>query len=450
MMKYNYQSNYNWHPLYKYVMTIKKVYMELNPDGDNYDFKDWIETIIDNMNSNAISVDENVMEALEVFIPLDITSYNGLVLFKYKGYIELADMGYGDDFFELKNGLYRECRSITFDLKHDKVALASLPKFKNYGEDEHSWSPEIIWDKYKTASTVYITNKMDGSYQQYRYDIDEEKIIGSGSSALDIKQSWRLTEGFDLLTDGYKRLLKDNPNYTFIFEYISPKNPIVVKYGYEDEGLYLLAARNIEDGEELDFTALKGMASWYGVKITDVYEETLDSILSQVSNFTSDEKEGWVLDIINRIGHHFRTKIKTDDYVLMHKALSNLVSPNAVIQAIYENKFDDFYGKVPNAYKTVINEYKETILTFIKKANELVDIWYNKGLTECSGFLSDRKATMIWIDTNVPKFLRSRVKGKALGVEKNLLNKKGHCVKYSEIVSALEKLKQIESTMVKE
>ena len=39
---------------------------------------------------------------------------------------------------------------------------------------------------------------------------------------------------------------------------------------------------------------------------------------------------------------------------------------------------------------------------------------------------------------------------KALGVETNLLNNKGHCVKYSEIVSALEKLKQIESTMVKE
>lgn len=440
-MKYNYQANFNWHPLYNYVMIVKREYMKGNADSENYNFNDWLDYI------NFIYSDENceikdkiIKSVLEVFKALDVTCYSHYALFKYKGYIELGDLGYGFNFFEIYNGLYRECRSIVFDLKNDTIELASLSKFKNYNEDEDSWKADNIWKKYDNASgNFYITNKMDGSYQQYRYDVREDEIIGSGSSALDRNESWRLSEGYSLLTDGHKRMFKDFPDWTFIFEYISPKNPIVVKYTKEQEGLYLLAARNVNDGSEMTFSELKGKASWYSIKITENYADSLSEVLSQTGKYTSDEKEGWVLDIIGVDGVHFRTKIKTESYLLMHRILAGKVSPNAVIQAIHDNILDDFLSTVPEAYRSIINEYKENIYLYIRLMKQTVNFYYQK--MEERG-LESKKEKMIWIQNNIPKDFQGAVRNKVLGYDNDYLKHINDTVKYQFVINKLKKLKE--------
>lgn len=440
-MKYNYQANFNWHPLYNYVMIVKKEYMKGNADSEEYNFNDWLDYI------NFIYSDENceiknkiIKSVLEVFKALDVTCYSHYALFKYKGYIELGDLGYGSNFFEIYNGLYRECRSIVFDLKNDTIELASLSKFKNYNEDEDSWKADNIWKKYDNASgNFYITNKMDGSYQQYRYDVREDEIIGSGSSALDRNESWRLSEGYSLLTDGHKRMFKDFPDWTFIFEYISPKNPIVVKYTKEQEGLYLLAARNVNDGSEMTFSELKGKASWYSIKITENYADSLSEVLSQTGKYTSDEKEGWVLDIIGVDGVHFRTKIKTESYLLMHRILAGKVSPNAVVQAIHDNILDDFLSTVPEAYRSIIDEYKENVYLYIRLMKQTVNFYYQK--IEKNG-LESKKEKMIWIQNNVPKDFQGAVRNKVLGYENDYLKHINDTVKYQFVINKLNKLKE--------
>lgn len=437
-MEYNYQDKYNWHPLYKYIMVIKEEFVK-NNDGEDYNFNHWL-NYIGNSSSNKIQ------EAIKIFEPLDITCYNHYALFKYKNYIELADLGYGSDFFEIYNTLYRECRSIVFNLKNDSIELASLSKFKNYNEDEDDWKAENIWNKYNIASQIFITNKMDGSYQQYRYDSKEDKIIGSGSSGLDREESWRLSDGYSLLTDGHKKMFKDFPDWTFIFEYISPKNPIVVKYTKEQEGLYLLAARNVNNGSEMTFAELKEKASWYSIKITENYADSLSDILAQTEKYTSDEKEGWVLDILDVEKRHFRVKIKTDNYVRMHKVLSQNISPNAVIEAIHNNQYDDFIGKVPAAYREIIEHYKNTVIEYLKKYHFAVNYYFNKGKAENENFLTNKKDAMLWIEKEVPKFLRARVINVYLGKENDFLARKGFCYHYSDI----EKLvKQLDFTVEK-
>lgn len=440
-MKYNYQANFNWHPLYNYVMIVKREYMKGNADSEEYNFNDWLDYI------NFIYSDEDgeiknkiIKSLLDVFKALDVTCYSHYALFKYKGYIELGDLGYGSNFFEIYNGLYRECRSIVFDLKNDSIELASLSKFKNYNEDEDSWKADNIWKKYDNASgNFYITNKMDGSYQQYRYDVREDEIIGSGSSALDRNESWRLSEGYSLLTDGHKRMFKDFPDWTFIFEYISPKNPIVVKYTKEQEGLYLLAARNVYDGSEMTFTELKGKASWYSIKITENYADSLSDILTQTEKYTSDEKEGWVLDIIGIDGVHFRTKIKTESYLLMHRILAGKVSPNAVVQAIHDNILDDFLSTVPEAYRSIIDEYKENVYLYIRLMKQTVNFYYQK--IEKNG-LESKKEKMIWIQNNVPKDFQGAVRNKVLGYENDYLKHINDTVKYQFVINKLNKLKE--------
>ena len=109
--------SFYWHPLFKYVMNVKTDYYILLKDELNdekityseyealmtdYDFKKWIEYLNNNANKNDIGY-------LKVFEPLLINQYGSLVLFKYRNYIDLSSMGYGEsDFFSLYNGLYLE------------------------------------------------------------------------------------------------------------------------------------------------------------------------------------------------------------------------------------------------------------------------------------------------------------------------------------------------------
>ena len=349
-----------------------------------------------------------------------------LALFKYNSYIILNELGYGSDFFELYNGLYRGCRSIVFDVDKEEVVLASLDKFKNYGEEvEGNWSEKEVQKRIAESKYYYVTDKMDGSYQQFRWIEDKNKVIGSGSQALDETESWRLKRGYDLLDSNYKSMLSNYPDFTFCFEFVSPDNPIVVKYTKEQEGLYLFAARNVNTGEEISVPTLHDIATFYNVKMVKWYEnENLDTILTELDKYKSSEKEGWVFSIHSLPGlmNPFRVKIKTDDYVLIHKALSKSVSPNAIIGAIHDDKWDDFRSKIPEAYRDLVNEISESVFNYLGSIDNLVTYYYYKML-ETIGDIEDRKANMIWIDGNVPKFLIGYVKDKYLGRDIDYLKK---------------------------
>lgn len=122
----------NWHPLYKYIKRVKDLFYQIIDEKDErvIDFRVWLQKINDYYSDeNGIINDKEIFNLLKIFEPLDITSYKNYALFKYKGYIELGELGYGLDFFELYDGLYRECRSIVFDLADCSVALASIRKF---------------------------------------------------------------------------------------------------------------------------------------------------------------------------------------------------------------------------------------------------------------------------------------------------------------------------------
>lgn len=441
-MNFHFKKEFLWHPLYEYVMTVKRKYIQsytlLNnePCPENYNFNDWLNRVFEAWENITPKLNEKLSK---IFDPLQITCYDHYVLFKYKGFIELSDDYDLGSFFELYNGLYRECRSCVFDIKNDEIALASLAKFKNYGEDDGDWSPKNIRSKYNFAHSIFITNKLDGSYQQYRYIADEDRILGSGSQALDPVESWRLAAGYKLLSEGQKELIRDYPDYTFIFEYISPKNPIVVKYDESQEGLYLLAARDVKDGKEVSFDILSDMAEEYDSKITQwYYTATLFSVLADTDNYLSSEKEGWVVDMVDGHKNHFRCKIKTESYLMMHKILPRKVSPNAVVQAIHENILDDFLANVPEAYKEIINDYKNNVLLYLKLMQKRID-FYLQNMNKFS--LDSRKEKMLWIQNNPPKIFRSYLRNEVLGEKNDFLKHFDGVLKYQVI---LDRLKEID------
>ena len=422
-----------WHPLGEYIHKVNERAKDIEreavihnvtiPNFDMCPFYNRLETI-----KNYGDPDD--YRLAKIFEPLIIKEqyWNGmnLALFKYNSYIILNELGYGSDFFELYDGLYRSCRSIVFDVDNEKVVLASLDKFKNYGEElEGDWSEKAVQKRIAESSHCYVTDKMDGSYQQFRWIREYESVLGSGSQSLSDIESWRLRKGYDLLDSNYKAMLRNSPDFTFCFEFVSPDNPIVVKYTKEQEGLYLFAARNVIDGREISIPTLHEIASYYNVKMVKWYEnENLETVLSELDKYQSNEKEGWVFSIHSPMDlmKPFRVKIKTDDYVLIHKALAKSVSPNAIIRAVHDGKWDDFEAKIPEAYKDVASEVVNDVLDYLMMVSAVVHYYYAQMKKEVKN-IENRKANMVWIETNVPKFMQGYVRSLYLEREVDYLKK---------------------------
>lgn len=477
-------SPYDWHPLFYWVKLVKGMYLislsssringklskeQFEEELKSVDFKHWLDFI------QSYAEENNLVEAysrvLDVFKPLNITVFGPYALFKYKSFIELNDMGYDSSFFELYDGLYLECRSVVFDVEKEKIILAPQRKFKNVGEDEKDWSLKSILARINSPDTtkVEIMNKMDGSNQNFIFTdlcLANGWLFGSGSSALDRKESWRLDRGYMFLESNpnYKMMMRYHPFWTFGFEFCSPDNPVVVKYTKEQEGLYLFMARNNLTGKEMPLDELRKIAKEYNVMMADVYDnETLESIMAKTGDYTSAEKEGWVIRITDKNGDVFKAKLKCDDYVLMHKAITKLVSPNAIIQAMADGRWDDFFSKIPDAYKPKATEIATKVSRYVYEKRRALDFLYTKVSKEAwrkvgeandalgpYEFVSEgvtRKIWMLTIQEIVPKAEQGKIIAMYLGKEdakapdvlRTSKGKQFSYIKLNEIEAFLEK-----------
>jgi hypothetical protein len=234
----------------------------------------------------------------------------------------------------------------------------------------------------------------------------------SGSQSIDINNSWRLKDGYNILMsqNNYIEMIKNNPNYTFIFEYISLKDAHVVNYVKEDEGLYLLGMRNVFTGKQLSYGEVKKYADKYNIKTIQLFNKTFSEIIKDTKIYKSYEMEGYVLNIDG----HF-VKIKTDDYVQIHRILSNISSINLIIKHIADNTFDDLVSKVPESYKWRIMKVANIVFDYIKNTDNIINQYFIEAPK------NNIKDFMIWVDSNIPKELNGYVKNKYLGKGYNLI-----------------------------
>lgn len=396
--KYKYKY-YGWNPIFCMVMRIKHKALKRNPNVTS--FEEMIKAI-------------NIQYYNDFFSCVNITQHGNLVGLKYNLQTTPKDM------WDNPNSPYRECRSIVIDIKNEKIVMCPFRKFFNLDEVEENKLNKVRIDILK-SNHFEITNKLDGSMQCATYYNGE--ILLTGSSSINPETSWRIKDGYSMLDESYKVLIKSFPNYTFIFEYISKKDVHVVNYSKEQEGLYLIGIRHNTTGIELSYLEVITLAHKYNVKVVEMEHLTLNELLKEMKIAKCDEKEGWVLNID---GH--KIKIKTDDYVNMHRLFGVRISPNIVIESIADGDYDDFYAKVPEAQKEFVANIKEQVTNYVNKIESRIDFAYDnlpKG---------EKKDIMIYIQNNVDKDIRKYVISKYLGQEYNILkSKNGRYSKASEI-----------------
>lgn len=408
----------SWNPMFDECIKLKKKYIDYF--GNYVGFKDMIETF----RQEGISYNP-------IFNEVQINQHEDLVLIRYG----LHEMGKG--MWEDEDSPLREARSLVFNLRTEEMVLTPFRKFFNLNEVWET-STEVVEVKIKYCKVFEVSEKMDGSMQSYRWYNGE--IVGSGSMALDTKNSFRLEEGFEMLTENHKRMLKDFPTVTFIFEYISEKDKHVVPYDYsKKKGLYLIGARSVIDGEEYSYNVIKDLSSCYGIPCCKTYQyNTLSEVLEHLNKMTVRDGEGFVLNIDG-----FKLKLKCEDYLQLHRLDDKLSSPNVLIQAYAEGTIDDLYANMTPLMKEKNKDVMDTIEKFMYKMRHKIDM----NLDEVNMMVrldgteeENNKKLHKFINEFVDKDVREYVRMTYLGREYNILKSRGgRYIKIEEIRKWVDK-----------
>lgn len=382
----------NWNSVFNLVMEIKSSYimrfghLERDPAHIN-DLFFW---------ANALKSEEYINFVKSV----TVNQHGDLVLLKTKTEHVV------DELWNNRNSIYRECRSVIIDLINDELVLSPFSKIFNMNEVEENRIENMKRD-INEAALFEITDKLDGSLQSAR--CYKGTIIMCDKTKFSVEESPRLADGYHKLTESYRKMLSENRQYTFSFEYISKSDRHVVNY--DDENLYLIGIRDMEDGRQLPYREVYEFSKKYNIVMPQIEYKTLDDILSEAKVIKAVEKEGWVVNI-SMDGHNSRLiKIKVEDYLHIPDSVEQMKSLETI--ASFFDKFDDYICRVPyNEQAECFKIYKNLIVVESMISDE-IEYWYMQALKHNAEFSK-------WVEKNVPYNIQKYVRKKYLKEKFNI------------------------------
>jgi RNA ligase len=255
----------------------------------------------------------------------------------------------------------RDLRGVIFN---DQGEIISLPlhKFMNLGEGDEHQSDKLDWSSF----TVY--DKLDGSMVRpvnFYGDVRWCTKAGITHMSPDIEAyvARRDKKDTSFSLDGWvKDLLA--AGLTPIFEYMAPQHRIVVDYGPE-ENMVLLAIRDIATGEYLDIHAKDDLVPPQ-VEVVRQWEVTdMESLLDTVRELKGAE------GVIIKFKDGPWVKVKSLDYVILHKNRDSLEKERYVILNSVRETIDDLLPLLPPHLREKVAAYASSFMGY-----------YNKRITE--------------------------------------------------------------------
>ncbi len=235
------------------------------------------------------------------------------------------------------------CRGLVIWDDTGEIIARPFPKFFNIEENRHT--PTQHFDVY---------DKMDGSLIITFYLWGQWVVASRGSFTSDqALAANRLLEKMNTS--------RMNIDATFLFEFTAPWNRIVVDYGAEEK-LTLLGAVRTEDGVEAPYESLVYIADGLGCDVVKRYDGIED--FTKLKALNESNREGYVIKFSNGD----RCKIKFEDYVTLHRIITNVSSYD-----IWENLKS--FGKLDESLLTrVPDEFYE----WVRKKESNLKIEYTK------------------------------------------------------------------------
>ena len=289
---------------------------------------------------------------------------DGFVIFNYR---QLSS--------DFSNEIVRECRGIIFKEGEWKYPVChAFDKFGNYGEE---YVPEMDW------GTVKVTEKIDGSIMKLWchngcWNLSTNSNIDAKDATIgDVRKEdfaqvfWEgiiqhLPQTKDKgklpsLIDWFNDL---NPEYTYIFELVSPYTRVVIPY--EETDVYFLGARNNKTnhqrGCDWESALILGVNMLPRPKLYPM--QTLTQITAAANTLPWNE-EGYVCYDKN----FNRCKIKSPKYVMAHFARNNnVITRKHLIEVILKGEMDEFLIYASD-YRDQIEQTKITMDSYIQAIN---------------------------------------------------------------------------------
>lgn len=223
------------------------------------------------------------------------------------------------------------CRGLVTDNEGNIVARP-FKKFFNWEENKHT-----------PTENFEVYDKLDGSLIIVFHYNGEWVVASRGSFTSD--QSIAATKIFN----GLKNIDKLDIESTYIFELIAKWNRIVVDYG-DVEKLVLLGINS--KVSEYTYEGMRVIADILGCDIVKKYDGIKD--YSTLKGMIGDNEEGFVV----RFSNGDRMKIKGEEYLRLHKIMTNL-STTAIWEVLSNNgNMDDLLKDVPDEFYKKIKQYE--------------------------------------------------------------------------------------------
>jgi RNA ligase len=252
-----------------------------------------------------------------------------------------------------------QCRGLITDNNTGKVLVRPFKKFFNY---EEVVSKNVIPTK---GDYVYVQDKMDGSLG-ILFNYEGEWLMATRGSFT----SEQAIRGMEILKRKYpvfdRAWLQE---YAYLVEIIYPENRIVVDYGKE-KITFLSVVMNEgyphwkpTEETELHWTTACSIMMGNGIKKKDIVKTEQhfnfsDELYKSLKEKNENNKEGFVLRFHPG---NFRIKIKFEEYVRLHKIMTNvsttaiweILSSGGDIDAILKDVPDEFYKKIKSYVSTL-------------------------------------------------------------------------------------------------
>ena len=266
---------------------------------------------------------------------IKIKRSEGLIIFSY---------GIESDF---RIDVVRECRGIILD-ETDNYKPVCVPffKFGNYGEP---YVEDIDWN------TASVQEKIDGSlikvwHHKGVWRVSTNNTINAESANINNNEDTFLDIFHKAWAHTGKQFGELNPDYTYMFELVSPQTRVVIPY--TETKLYHIGTRDKNTLQEIHIDI--------GIEKPKEYSiATIEACIEAAKNLDRYHEGFVVVDSQWR-----RVKLKSPVYVAIHHILNNISSDKRIIDLIISGEDAEVVAYLPE-YAEMFNSMRERIDRFI-------------------------------------------------------------------------------------
>lgn len=258
----------------------------------------------------------------------------------------------------------RNLRGTIFSLLNGEAISLPFHKFFNLDENTEVQLDEVIK---REKDLVKITEKLDGSMIHFFMHPTKKILLSATRKSYRTPQAQAALELLEKDKDCYekvKKLVLDG--WTPIFEYISPRNRIVIEYPASQ--LVYLVSRNRFTGN-------------YFYHDFPIVPRSFKSPLRDIFDYIKEQEfmEGVVLHFENP---YLFVKVKTPWYLVRHKFFASSLPKYKFYEAVLNNMFDDLVANSVGEMREVLTDINNQVMQDIEGSYKELTTRFRRYLKE--------------------------------------------------------------------